>query len=331
LLKVWSPVIFSGAEKCLEMVAQPIVHNMGKTFNLKIWFLETRPQFLLLPVMLILAGTAVAWYDGSLNVLYALIALTGLLLSHASVNILNDYFDYKSGVDLKTIKTPFSGGSGILPANKLAPRQTLWFGLICLILAVPVGVFFIIVKGWQLLPLILAAAFLIILYTPVVLKSHFPEWSAGLGLGLLPVLGAYFVQTGRYTFSAFAVAVPAGFLVLNLLLLNEFPDAEADMIASRKTLPIMMGKGKAAVAYTIFMALTYLWILGLVLAGLIPRISLLSFLTLPFACKAVRGSFNYHDLGKLIPAMGNNVLTVLGVMFFLGIGYILATIFPVLR
>lgn len=280
---------------------------------------------------LILCGTAAAWYDGVINVGYAIIALVGLLLCHASVNILNDYVDYISGVDLKTLRTPFSGGSGILPTNQLTSKQVLWYGSICLVLAIPIGIFFTITQGWQLLPLLLVAALCIILYTPIILKTHFPEWSPGLGLGILPVLGAYFAQTGHYTFSAFFASVPSGFLVLNLLLLNEFPDAEADTIANKKTLPITIGKRKAAIVYTAFMVMTYLWIIGAVIAGQMPKPALIALLTLPFAFKAVRGSFGYNNPGKLLPALGSNVITVLGVPFLMGVGYILATVFPAIR
>jgi 1,4-dihydroxy-2-naphthoate octaprenyltransferase len=166
------------------------------TCSLKVWFLESRPQFLLLPLTLILLGTAAAWYDGTVNIGYAIIALVGLLLCHASVNILNDYFDYMSGVDLKTLKTPFSGGSGILPAKKLRPKQVLWYGLVCFILAIPIGVYFTLVQGWQLFPLLIVAAICIILYTPVILKGHFPEWSPGVGLGFLPVLDRQLYPAG---------------------------------------------------------------------------------------------------------------------------------------
>jgi 1,4-dihydroxy-2-naphthoate polyprenyltransferase len=295
------------------------------------WFLETRPQFLLLPVVLVIAGTCVAWYDGYFNLSYALVAMIGLLLCHASVNILNDYVDYKSGVDLKTLKTPFSGGSGLLPANKLTSKQVLWFGIICLSLAVPIGVFFCIVVGWQLLPLLVVAILCIVLYTPIILKNNFPEWSPGLGLGILPVLGTYFVQTGHYNFTAFAVSVPAGFLVLNLLLLNEFPDVDADLTVNRRTLPIAVGKKKAALVFTLFTLATYVWIIAMVIAGAMPKTELLALLTLPLAYKAIRGSFGYNDMSRLIPAMGSNVMTVLGIPLLMGIGYILATVFPVLR
>jgi 1,4-dihydroxy-2-naphthoate octaprenyltransferase len=186
--------------------------------KLKIWFLETRPQFLLLTVALVFLGTSIAWYDGAFHLGHALLAFLGLLLCHISVNVLNDYFDYRSGVDLLAQRTPFSGGSGILPADLLKPNQVLWFGLVCFLLALPIGVYFVIVKGWLLLPLLLVGAASILLYTPFILKLRWPEWSPGAGLGTLPVLGAYFVQTGDYILPAVIASIPSGILVHNLLL-----------------------------------------------------------------------------------------------------------------
>jgi 1,4-dihydroxy-2-naphthoate polyprenyltransferase len=294
---------------------------------LKIWILEARPQYLLLPVVLILVGTTAAvWHSGTYHIGYAFLAMLGLVLAHVSVNVLNDYFDFKSGVDLKTLKTPFSGGSGILPAGKLTARQVFWYGLVCFLVTIPIGVFFTVVQGWQLLPLLLAGGLCILLYTSVILKNVFPEWSPGLGLGILPVLGAYFVQTGHYSWQALAASVPSGFLVLNLLLLNEFPDVEADKIGHKKTLPITAGKTRAALVYTIFMALTYLWIIGSVIFKAMPVWCLLGLATLPFALKAVSGAFKSDDLGKILPAMGQNVLVVLVTQLLLGIGYILGTV-----
>ena len=272
--------------------------------KLKIWFLETRPQFLLLSVVLALLGASIAWYESKevgspFNLGYAFLAGFGLLLAHISVNVLNDYFDYRSGIDLETKRTPFSGGSGILPAALLKPGQVLWLGLGAFLLAVPIGIYFVLARGWLLLPLLLVAAICILLYTPFILRLRWPEWSPGLGMGTLPVLGAYFVQTGEYTLAAVIAAIPSGILVHNLLLLNECPDVEADSKAGRKTLPITMGRTKAGIVYSV----------------------------VPFAVKAIQGALKPEEMAKLVPAMANNVLVVLLTQLLLGIGYILAGVF----
>ena len=282
-----------------------------------------------LSVVLAFLGTCIAWYDGAFHLGHALLAFFGLLLAHISVDVLNEYFDYKSGVDLETQKTPFSGGSGALPTGLVTPRQALWLGLGSLLAAVPIGIYFIIVidTGWQLLPLLLVAAFCIVLYTPLILKTHWPEWAPGLVLGVLPILGAYFVQTGAYTLPAIIASIPSGILVHNLLLLNEFPDVEADRKVGRKTTPITIGKAKAGVIYSVLTVVVYLWIIGGVVIGQMPAFSLIALLTLPFAIKAIRGALKPEEMSNLIPAMSNSVLVVLLTQLLLGIGYILSKVF----
>jgi len=248
------------------------------------------------------------------------------VLTHISVNTLNDYFDYKSGVDLKTERTPFSGGSGILKAGLLKPAQVLGMGIVTLLLAAPIGIYFILIQGWLLLPLLIVAALCVVLYTPVILKHTWPEWSAGLGLGMLPVLGTYFSQTGTYSWVVFFGSVPSFILVHNLLLLNEFPDVGADSSVGRKTLPITMGMGKTAKFYAAMTVLTYVWIGGCVALQIAPLWTLLAFLSLPFAVMAMRGSFRYDHRETLIAAMKNNVLVVLATQFLLGLGYLLAAV-----
>ena len=293
--------------------------------RLKFWFLETRPQFLILSLILAFLGTAVAWYNhGSVNICYALLAGLGLVLTHASVNILNDYFDFRSGIDQSAKRTPFSGGSGILPANLLTPRHVLWLGIATFVLAVPIGIYFSIVSGWQLLPLLLVAAFFIVLYSPLILKHPWPEWAAGAGLGALPILGMYFVQTGAYTWEAVIACIPSAFLVHNLLLLNEFPDVEVDKIANRKTLPIAIGRKKATLVYIAVNIAVYAWIIGWVAARVMPVWALLALLSLPLCIKATNGAMHNEEPDKIIPGMAANVMNVLLTQLLLGIGYVIA-------
>ncbi|MCK4273749.1 MAG: prenyltransferase [Dehalococcoidales bacterium] len=295
--------------------------------GLKFWFLETRPQFLTLSIVLAFLGTTVAWYDDFFNLWYALLASIGLVLTHASVNILNDYFDFRSGIDLATRRTPFSGGSGILPTNLLTPRQVLWMGIVAFVLAVPIGIYFIIASGWLLLPLLLVAAFFILLYSPFIAKRPWPEWAAGAGLGALPILGMYFAQTGAYTYTVVVACIPSALLVHNLLLLNELPDVEADQLANRKTMPIAIGKKKSAIFYSVVAIAVYVWIIAWVAAQVMPVWTLLALLTLPLTIRAINGAIHCDDPSKFMPGMAANVMTVLATQLLIGIGFILGRVF----
>ncbi len=294
--------------------------------TVKALFRETRPQFLILSLVLSFLGTSVAWYSGYFDFGSAILATIGLLLAHVSVNVLNDYFDYESGLDLNTSRTPFSGGSGILPAKVLRPKQVLWFGVLCFLLIVPIGIYFVLAKGLLLLPLLLVAAACIIFYTPFLLKTRYPEWVAGLGLGTLPILGTYFVQGTAYTLPAIVASIPSGILVHNLLLLNEFPDVEADREAGRKTLPIIAGRRRAGVVYSALTLAVYIWIVGGVALSLMPVFSLLALLTLPLAIKSIRGALRPEKADMFMPAMASNVMVVLLTQLLLGIGYVLGRI-----
>jgi len=295
---------------------------------MKKWLMVIRVPFLALTLVLALLGAALAWYQTRLvgtdfNFGYAVLAFVGILLAHVSVNVLNEYFDFRSGVDFKTRRTPFSGGSGALPEGYINPKQALWLGVGSLVVIIPLGVYFTLTVGWGLLPLLLVAAGCIILYTPLILKMGWPEWAPGVGLGSLPVLGAFFIQTGAYPAVAIIASIPSGILVHNLLLLNEFPDVEADRTANRRTMPIILGKRRAAWIYSALTGIVYLWIIGAVFAGQMPPFTLLGLLTLPLAVKAVRGSLNYDDMDQLVPGMASNVMVVLLTQLLIAIGYII--------
>ncbi len=291
-----------------------------------------RVPFLILALILGILGAAVAWYEsrrfGSpFDMGYAFLATFGLLVAHAAVNIFNEYFDCRSGLDYKTRRTPFSGGSGAIPSGLLTLHEALWLGIACFVFIIPIGVFFTLEKGWMLVPLLVLSMLLIVLYTPVILKMSYPEWSPGLGLGILPVMGAYFVHTGEYTLTAFIASMPSYFLVHNLLLLNEFPDVEADITVERRTLPISFGKRRAAVVFSLFVVLVYLWIVGAVMLQTMPVWTLLALLTLPIAFQVIKGSFRYDERELFLPVMMKNVQLVLLTQALVAAGYILGGIF----
>jgi 1,4-dihydroxy-2-naphthoate octaprenyltransferase len=296
--------------------------------GLKTWFLETRPQFLILTPMCVLVGVAAAAYDDfDLNPLHVILTLVGALLAHISVNVLNDYFDYRSGIDLATKRTPFSGGSGILPGGLLKAQEVYLLGLASLIGVGAIGIYFTMEWGWKILPLGIAGMLVVYLYTTHITKNPLLcAIAPGLGFGPLMVVGTYFTQTGEYSLTAGLASLVPGFLVSNLLLLNQFPDVEADKVASRRHIPIAYGRRFSAKVYAVLMLATYVSLAAAVGFGVLPLTALIGLLTLPLAVKTVMGALkNYDDIPKLMPSLGANILVILLTTLLTGVGILVGS------
>jgi 1,4-dihydroxy-2-naphthoate octaprenyltransferase len=121
-------------------------------------------------------------------------------------------------------------------------------------------------------------------------------------------------------------SIPSFLLVHNLLLLNEFPDTEADVKANRKTLPLSIGKKNAAIFYTVAAIGVYVWIFAWVLARVMPVWVLLALLTIPLAVRSINGAFHSEDPSKLMPGMSANVMMVLATQLLMGLGFILGRV-----
>ena len=296
--------------------------------SVRAWFLEMRPSFLLLVPVCVLLGIATAVYDTrELNALHFGLAFLGALLAHISVNVLNDYSDYQTGIDLNTRKTPFSGGSGILPAGLLSPRKVFIFGVACLLAVAAIGAYFIHEYTWRILPIGVLGILVVYFYTTHLTKDPLLcAVAPGLGFGPLMVLGIYFTQTGEYTLSAGLASMIPGFLVSNLLLLNQFPDLEADRAGARRHLLITIGRERSAKIYAGLILATYVWLVFSVAFKELPWGALLGLLTLPLGIQAVRGVLRYsEDIDNLIPFMGRNVMVTLLTPLLAGVGILIST------
>jgi len=282
-----------------------------------------RLPFLPLAVVCILLAAACAWYTAdTMSLVRALLVLAGGLLAHLAVNALNEYHDFATGLDARTEKSPFSGGSGVLPAYPKLAGRTLAVGIIALAGTVALGVYFVLSSPW-IIPIGLAGIVLIVAYTPII--TRFP-WlclvAPGTGFGLLMVNGACYVLTGRFSATALLASLTPFFLVNNLLLLNQIPDARADATVGRRHLVIVYGRGKAFIAYTGFLLCCYLSIVLGVLLGLLPAHTLPACLTL-LAWPIVR-SAPQADNQALQRCLAANVLIVLITPLLMAVGFIWA-------
>ena len=165
---------------------------------------------------------------------------------------------------------------------------------------------------------------MIVFYTDYLTRWMLGEFAAGLALGSLVVIGAFFVQTGTFTPGIIYASIPPGLLTSLLLFLNEFPDVEADRLGGRKHMVIVLGKKSASFVYAALMLAVYLVLILSVATGKIPVAELLGLLTFPVAAMAAYRAIHYHDdLEKLVPALGMNVVVVLATDFLMALGFVI--------
>lgn len=296
---------------------------MAHVIFLKTWLRAIRVNFLALAVVLVLMGGAAALHSGSFRTGLFLLTMLGIVLAHASVNLFNDFSDWRSGIDANTPKTPFSGGSGILPAGLLSSTQIRLAAWITLALAFIIGLWLAAQTGWPVLLLMFIGGVTTITYTEYLSRWTLGELASGIALGSLVVLGAFYVQTGTFTSTAIWMSVPAGLLTFLLLFLNEFPDTEADLAGGRRHLVIVLGKSRAAVLYVILLIGVYLSIIAGVFFGGMPRWTLLGLLVFPLAVRVALLTLRFHrDTPRLIPVLGMNVVVVLATDFLVAAGFV---------
>lgn len=285
-----------------------------------------RAPFLLLPFMLVAAGAAAQGWAGGFHLGRTLLALLGLVATHIAVNALNEASDYDTGIDLETMKTPFSGGSGTLPEGLLDAGRARVLGYGALLVAAFCAAWLFAQIGRPLVPLVLAGLVLVLGYTPWFTRLGIGELAAGLGLGYLPVIGTAVVQTGDAATAAVAAAVPAFFMTFNLLLLNEFPDEIADRSGGRRNLVLMFGRRGAAKIFVTAAALTVLAVVGFVVAGIIPVWCLLAVLPAWYLRDAIKWAVTDPSRAVPIGALAGNVFWNLGTNLMLAIGFVLAMV-----
>jgi len=289
-----------------------------------------RPSFLLLTPVCVLLGIAVAYAsDVPVDWTACAVAMIGAVAAHVSVNALNEYEDFRSGLDLRTARTPFSGGSGTLAANPTLVKAARMIGLEAFMLTVLCGLILVWRAGWGLLPIGVLGLLLVYFYTSKINRNRWLCLVApGLGFGPLMVVGTHFAITGIWSGSAFLASSVPFFLVSNLLLLNQFPDAEADRSVGRDNLPVALGLQRSLGVYRLFAILAFASLGFGVVARLLPPPVLIAMITFPVAVSVYRGVTRTIHAGgpftsSLVPSMALNVVLTLLTPALLSVGLLL--------
>jgi 1,4-dihydroxy-2-naphthoate octaprenyltransferase len=253
-------------------------------------------------------GLAIAyWKTGQFDPLYAGLTYAGVAFLHASVDLLNDYWDHKRGIDSATTRTKFSGGTGVLPDKVLTPKAVYTAGVMFLILGALVGTYFVAIRGATIAVILGFAVVAIYFYSTSIVNSGLGELFVGIK-GAMIVLGTFYVQTGVIDAAPIYVGVVIGLLSATVLFVNSFPDFDADRSKGRRTLVILAGKRKASMAFPLFVIAAYAMIVAGIFFGFTKIYSLASLASMPLAIKAISALRKDHETTQgLVTAMGATV------------------------
>jgi 1,4-dihydroxy-2-naphthoate octaprenyltransferase len=294
--------------------------------NLKIWFLATRPWSFTMTAISVGVGGAVAALDGAFDVWLFLLTLVGAVCVHGATNLINDYFDYKSGVDRPGAPTTLYRPHPLVQ-GLISPRAVLWVSAGLYAIAAIIGLALLALKGAGLLWFILVGAIASFFYTAGPIKYKYialGEFSVFLMWGPVIVGGTYFVQRGSLSLDAVLISVPFGLLVALVLLANNLRDIDYDRSAGIATLGTLLGQQKTRVLYQGLILLAYLAIALLIALKILSPWGLLVFFSAPVAFRLIR------TLQREIPNDADARTAQLDTLFgvWLIIGLILEKIFP---
>jgi 1,4-dihydroxy-2-naphthoate octaprenyltransferase len=254
------------------------------------------------------------------------LVLLAALAAHISVNALNEYSDFHTGVDALTQRTPFSGGSGALQRSPESANLVRYFAWGALALVLALGVYFVLVRGD--LPLLLLGVLGLVItlnYTPR-LNRH--PWlclvAPGLGIGVVMVWGSELALSGNLSEAGIYAGLVSFFLASNLLLLNQLPDIAADQKAGRRTFPIVYGAQRSIQMAAVFFGLLIAVVITGICNDVLPRLSWISLLPLLWLPVLLHGLVQYAANAKqLVTYLGLNVILTLSVPILLGIAFLL--------
>ena len=287
---------------------------------LSVWLRAIRVKFLLASVIAVSLGLSLAWHSGyPIDIIHAILTFAGVISLHASVDLLNDYWDFKRGIDTKTKRTKMSGGTGVLPEGLLKPKSVYIVGIGFLILGAIIGIYFVIIFGITI-GLILGFAILsVYFYSTKIVNWGLAEVFVTIK-GTLIVLGTYFIQSQTIDDFAIFAGVVVGILSSMVLFVTSIPDHDADKEKGRRTLVIIFGMSNAVRTFLIFPILAYGVIIYGVLTGIFPVYSLIVLLAKPFLILAI---LHLKDLEKsesmMIRSMTNSLYfsRIAGALFIL--------------
>ncbi len=291
-----------------------------------VWLRIIRIKFLFASIIAISNSLLYSYFAyNQFNIIDAFLTYTGVIFLHASVDILNDYWDYKRGIDTTTKRTAFSGGTGILPERKLKPETVYKAGLFCLLIGLFIGIYFVFHSGFIIAIILAIAVTSIYFYSTTIVNIGLGETLVAVK-GSMIVIGTAYVQSGIIDTSIVFIGVIIGLLSSIVLFIASFPDLGADKAKGRKTLVILLGEDSGAKIYPFIIGSIYcLLVIGILLEYL-TIYAIITFISIPFAVRSIKLIKNYEKIEDVVKAISNTITFSRIFGFGLIISYIITII-----
>jgi 1,4-dihydroxy-2-naphthoate octaprenyltransferase len=287
------------------------------------WLLAARPKTLPAAVAPVVVGAATALGEKVFSPLPALAALAGALLLQIGVNLANDYFDFRRGIDSHERKGPVR----VTQAGLIAPEQVRLGMIATFAAAALVGVYLVVRGGAPILAVGVASILSALAYS----GGPWPLASLGVAdlfvfvfFGPVAVCGTYFVQAGAVSGTAAAASVAPGLLITAILVVNNLRDIATDAKAGKRTLAVRLGVRGSIAEYLLLFAGAHGIPVLMYLSGRRGPLILLPLLSLPLAIPLVKTLVARHEDGPAMNAAlaGTARLTlVFCVLFAVGLAH----------
>lgn len=290
------------------------MHAVKKSFWEGFWQLAD-PKIWIASTVPMAVGAAMAFsLENVFHAGWFLLTLLGIYLIEIGKNAVNEYVDYRSGVDIyvePSKRTPFSGGKKAIVDGKLTLHQAAIIAAVTMLAGVIIGLIIVFYREPAVLWIGMAGIFTALFYSLPPLKFSYRgvgELIVGFTFGPLILSGTYLVQAGTISGEAVLASLPIGFIIANVLWINQYPDFEADSKGGKYNMLVRLGKKRGLFVFIFLFAAAYCSLLVLVLVTG-DFAWLLALISLPLAVRSVRVALrHYEQVPRLVEANAKTIL-----------------------
>ncbi len=244
------------------------------------WLISVRAAVLIMTFLSAAIAGILAIQDGSFNLGRWLLLSIGLIMAHATNNLLNDYIDYKRGVDQDNYYRS-QYGPQVLVHELMTPRQLLTYAAVTGLVALAAGIALILIQGGLTWILLALGAFFVLFYTWPLKYIGLGEIAVLIVWGPLMIGGGYYVITGNWEWNVILASLPYALGVTGVIFGKHIDKFEMDREKKIYTLPVILGEKISRYTALGMIFLQYLMVVYLVITGFFTPLMLIVFFSIP--------------------------------------------------